>query len=168
MAKALKKKTSIDDQIVELIRVREIFADHEQLKQAIESPTVPDQVKKSILKQLLEKRVTPVTLHILYVLVDKKREAYLNQIISALEEIKRRENQVVQCHVRVPRSFTKKLQASLEKNLQEYTGKTVELVVEEDPDLLGGMIVTIGDRIIDGSMETQLAQIQERLAKVGT
>ena len=116
----------------------------------------------------MKKRVSKTTLHFLFVLVDKSREVYLEPIISAYEQIQRDENSVVECHVRVPRALTKKLEASLVKRLEDFTGKAVELVVHEDETMLGGMVITIGDRIIDGSIETQLAQIQERLAKIGS
>ncbi|MCA9793388.1 MAG: ATP synthase F1 subunit delta [Candidatus Eremiobacteraeota bacterium] len=163
-----KKAGNIDEQLQELIKVREILKGHDELKRAVEVPTLPDQVKKSILDKLLKKRVSKTTLHFLFVLVDKSREVYLEPIISAYEQIQRDENSVVECHVRVPRALTKKLEASLVKRLEDFTGKAVELVVHEDETMLGGMVITIGDRIIDGSIETQLAQIQERLAKIGS
>jgi F-type H+-transporting ATPase subunit delta len=42
-----------------------------------------------------------------------------------------------------------------------YTGKNVEMVIDEDPSILGGVVVRVGDILYDGSIKTQLASIRE-------
>lgn len=161
-------KKRIDEQLQELIRVRTIFEQHPSLKRAMQSPTVPVSVKKRILKELLTKHVSPTTLHFLFVLVDKSREVYIDLIIESYREIQRAEAGVVRCHVESKTELSTKLQAQLEKHLESYTGQKVELVVEENPQMLGGMIIRVGDRVIDGSLDSQLGDIQERLMKAGS
>lgn len=164
MAKADKQ---VDDQLADLQSVEGVLDKNPDLKTALESPTVASQVKKKILKEVFTKEITPRTLHLLYVLVDKGREEYLSAIIEAYEELMRQAQGVVQCHVTAPRALTKKMQSGLEKNLKDYLGRDIELVAEVDENMLGGMVITVGDRVIDTSLDTQLLQIQERLAKVG-
>lgn len=162
---ALAKK-KIDEQLKELITVSLILEEHPTLKRALEAPTVPGSVKKRILKELLTKRVGATTLNFFYVLVDKNREVYSQAILEAYRALIRDHQGVVQCTVRTASPLTKKLTSELEKSLEKYSGKEVELVVEEAPELLGGVVIRVGDRIIDASLETQLGQIRDRLLAV--
>lgn len=158
----------LDEQLGELIKVQLVFEEHAPLARAIQSPTVPSQVKKSILQRVLTKRVTDTTLHFLYVLVDKNREMYVPAIVEAYKELLRQERGQVEVVVQTASALDDKLIAQVEKQMLEYTGKKVELRQEVVPDLLGGLVLRIGDRIIDGSVRRQIIQIHERLSKAGT
>ena len=52
------------------------------------------------------------------------------------------------------------------KSLNEFSGREVELTEEVEPDLLAGMVVTVGDRVIDTSFRNQLREVEERLSRV--
>ncbi|MBI3926290.1 MAG: ATP synthase F1 subunit delta [Armatimonadetes bacterium] len=159
-------RKNIDDQLKELVTVERILQEHPSLKRALEAPTVPGSVKKRILKELLERRLDKTTLHFFYVLVDKNREVYVTTIIEAYRGLMRAHRGVVQCHVRTAVPLTADLTRDLTTSLGKYTGKKVELQVELAPELLGGMVIRVGDRIIDASLESQLEHIRERLLAI--
>jgi F-type H+-transporting ATPase subunit delta len=52
---------------------------------------------------------------------------------------------------------------SLVDALEAQTGKTVRLHVEEEPELIGGIVIRIGDRVFDGSVRNKLSSLHERL-----
>jgi F-type H+-transporting ATPase subunit delta len=54
-----------------------------------------------------------------------------------------------------------KIKAMLEK----MTGKSVEMHIEEDPSLIAGMVVKIGDKVYDGSIKSQLNNIRQLLGE---
>ena len=49
--------------------------------------------------------------------------------------------------------------------LEKMTGKSVEMMIEEDPSLLGGIVVRVGDTLYDGSIKTQLNNIRNLLGE---
>ena len=53
---------------------------------------------------------------------------------------------------------------ALARRLSELTGKQVLVETQEDPEILGGMIALIGDRLIDGSTRSKLLALKRRLA----
>jgi len=61
--------------------------------------------------------------------------------------------------------LTGELSARLQANLEELTGREVEMNVIEDPTLLGGIVVRVGDTLYDGSIKTQLNNMRNLLGR---
>ncbi|MBW2085692.1 MAG: F0F1 ATP synthase subunit delta, partial [Deltaproteobacteria bacterium] len=49
--------------------------------------------------------------------------------------------------------------------LEEMTGKTILLEVEQDAEIIGGIVAYVGDLTLDGSVRTQLENLKESLIK---
>lgn len=162
-----KKAGKLDEQLAELLKVQTTFRENGELARAVLSPTVPSVVKKSILRQVLERSLSETTLHFLYVLVDKNREIYLGLIIENYKELLREERGQVEIIVQSATELDAGLKKQVEERMLAYTGKKVDLKYEVEPTLLAGLVIRIGDRIIDGSVRHQLTQIHERLSKAG-
>ena len=163
-----KRSGQLDEQLAELVKVKLILDEHPQLTRALQSPTIPSSVKKSILKRVMEQRVSPSTLHFLYVLVDKGREAYVSLVVECYKELLRQERGQVAVMVQSAAPLDAAFQREVEAQLLAYTGKKVEITFEVDPELIGGLLLRVGDRIIDGTVRHQMIQIHERLSKAGT
>jgi len=163
-----KQQHQLDEQLAELIKVKLILEEHPPLSRALQSPTIPSSVKKSILQRVLAQRVSSTTLHFLYVLVDKGREAYVPLVVDCYKELLRQERGQVAVVVQSAAPLDAAFQREVEEKLLAYTGKKVEISFEVDPDLIGGLLLRVGDRIIDGTVRHQMIQIHERLSKAGT
>ncbi len=162
-----KGKNQIDEQLAELLKAQLILRDHSALAKALQSPTIPSAAKKSILEKVFKGRISDTTLYTFYVMVNKNREAYLDPIIENYRELVRQNRGQVEVVVQSPAALGAPLAKQLEEKMRAYTGKQVELKFEVVPELLGGVVIRIGDRIIDGSVRHQLNQIHERLSKAG-
>ncbi|MEW6277307.1 MAG: ATP synthase F1 subunit delta [Candidatus Eremiobacterota bacterium] len=152
------------NQLKELEKVYEIIKTHPALGRAVASPTIPSQVKKNILRQLLDQRVSTRTLHFFYLLVDKNREVYVRAVVEAFRELLRRDEGVVKCRAEVASPIDAATRDRLLEQLRKVTGMTIELEVVENPALLGGVVLAVGGRLIDGSLASQLQHIRQRLA----
>ena len=56
-------------------------------------------------------------------------------------------------------------QERLRRTLEQLTGTTVVMDVEEDPGIIGGLVARVGDLVLDGSVRTQLFSLRESLIK---
>lgn len=160
------KAGGLDKVEQDLILASEAVASHSGLKQALVSPTVADAVKRSVLEKVFKGKVSDTVLHFLFVLVDKGREEYLPTILEAFQERLRAEKGEVEAHVRSAKKLTAELRKSLEKNLETFAGKKIKLTEEVEPELIAGMVIVVGDRVIDTSFRHQLSEIQEKLSRV--
>ena len=104
-----------------------------------------------------------MVLQFIYVMIDRRREAALLLAIDGFIDLARRAQHIEVAKVRIVKKLTAAEEAQLRVNLEKLTGKKIELLYYIDPSIIGGMVIQIGDRLIDGSLERQLHDMQHAL-----
>jgi F-type H+-transporting ATPase subunit delta len=149
-------------------RVQKDLADsHRALLDALpllRNPRVSGADKKKKLQELLGAKVAPLTLKFLGMLVDKKRYELLPLVGVNLARLVNEKKNVAKAQVRAARPMTAEAQEALKKRLKDFSGKTVELEIREDAELIGGVVVRLGDWVLDGSLRGQLRRIKEKIS----
>lgn len=133
------------------------------LWEAITSPIIPPDKKRAIFDELFKDKVHAVTLSYLTLLVDKRREEALVRTEEEYILLANEARGIVQAEATTAKALDEAEQAQLAAKLSQTTGKQVELVCKVDPAVLGGVLVRIGDRVIDGSVKGQLEALREAL-----
>jgi len=144
----------------------EVFKKVPGLLDAFDSPGVPQDAKAKLLESLIGIHPVSRTTHnFLKVLLEHNRIRYYQQIYQNYVELVNERNGIVSARVSTSMPLEEPEIEVLEKKLSEATGKTVNMEPQTDADLLGGIVVQIGDTIFDGSIRTRLAEIKRRLAE---
>lgn len=130
---------------------------------ALRNPRVSSADKKKKLEGALAGKVSATTLRFLGLLIDKKRFELLPFIMSDLGKLINEKNNVARAQVRTARSLSADAQDKLKARLKTFAGKTIELDVKEDPELIGGVIVRLGDWVLDSSLRGQLRKMREMI-----
>jgi len=144
----------------------EIFKAVPDLMNAFDSPGVPNEAKEKLLQSLLEVHpINPIARNFLKVLLEHNRIRYYQHIYESYLDSVNEHNGVVSAKVSIAMPLDPSEVAVLEKKLSDVTGKTVNMESQTDADLLGGVVVQIGDTIFDGSIRTKLAEMKRRLAE---
>lgn len=151
------------DEDVEMIR--ESLEGSRELVLLFESPLLPRERKADLLKKLFEPRVSRTTLQFLLLLVDKGREGLFPAIVRAYHSLRDERQGIKEARARVAMKLTAEEEQRLKKQLEEVTGSRIRLRVVEDPSLIGGIVVHVGDTVYDGSVQHQLATLREQLEK---
>jgi len=142
-----------------------VVAGRDDLRHFMQSPQVPTQEKKALIHDTLSGRVEMVFLHFVELLLDKDRILYLADIhtafVARVEAHKGLQRARVVTAVPLADDLAQKLRARLEA----LTGQTIILDKKVDPAVIGGVCVTMGDRILDGTVRTGLALLRETLEK---
>ncbi len=131
------------------------------------SPVISPEKKKRVIDALLEERVDDLTRRFLHLLVDKDREAIVARMLEAYKARRDEQRNIVEVLARVAEALSDDDRAALVATLEAMTGQTVRLRVEEAPELLGGLVVRIGDTVYDGSVRNKLANLRDRLRAGG-
>ena len=96
-------------------------------------------------------------------MVDKRRESILAEVETEYVRLANDFRNVCIVHVTSAVPLTEDEKTRLTAKLSKATGKTVRLVLAEEPDLVGGLVVQIGDTVKDGSIKGNLASLREKL-----
>ena len=127
-------------------------------------PRVPAAEKKKQLALRLSGKVSPVVLRFLELLIDKKRFDLLPMVAVDVTKLVAEKNHLAKAHVRTARPLSADAQQKLKDKLKNFAGKNIELDIKEDPELIGGLIVRLGDWVLDSSLRGQLKGMREALS----
>ena len=101
---------------------------------------------------------------LLVVLVRKGREAIFDNIVGQFEGFHDAEQNRIHVHVSSARGMEADVKAAIEKAVAEASRKTVVVHEKTDPSLIAGLVVRVGDIVVDGSLRSRLREIGARLA----
>ena len=131
----------------------------------MQSPQVPTQEKKALIHKVLDGQVEPVLVQFLELLLDKDRMVHLADIhveFGSLAEAHQGYRRAVAVTA-IP--LADDLAQQLTERLEALSGQKIILEKKVDPAVLGGVCVTMGDQIYDGTLRTGLDRMRGALEK---
>ncbi len=144
----------------ELFRVARTLESNDELRTTLTDAQIPASRRQQVVEDLLGGRAHPVTTSLVSMVVGAGRARDLPAIIDELVRLSAagadKEVAEVRSAVELDDGQKQRLVAALEK----ATGKKVELKVIVDPSVLGGIVAQVGDTVIDGTVRTQLQQLE--------
>ncbi len=146
--------------------VADACANSRDLRLLLQSPVVKADKKERILESLFNGKVGPMSMAFIGILVRKGREAMLPEIAEAFDEIRKEHDGVITCLVTsaVPLDEAARRKVS-ELAAAKYPGKSITLSEKVDPNLIGGVVVRIGDEQYDGSVSRQLNDLRRKFSE---
>jgi F-type H+-transporting ATPase subunit delta len=147
----------------ELFRFARIVEGNDELRMALSNPGQPAERRAAIVDELLENRSLQMTRAIAAFIVGAGRGHDLPAIVARFVELaaQSREHEVAEVRSAVPLDDAQVQR--LAQALGRATHKNIEVRVVVDPTLLGGIVATIGDTVIDGTVRHRLEQLKETL-----
>jgi F-type H+-transporting ATPase subunit delta len=128
---------------------------------ALRHPRVSVADKKKLLHAQLDTNVGPTTLRFLELLIEKKRYELFAMVAAVYARLAADKRGVAKAHVRTAAPLSADAQKTLAARLKIFAGKDIELEIKEDPELIGGIAVKIGDWVLDSSLRGQLRRLRE-------
>lgn len=128
------------------------------------SPQVPTTEKRTTVGRILGEEGQPLALNLAGLLIDRGRFGMMPGIYDAFHALllERRGIAVGELTTAVPLGDEEL--DFVKRHLRIIVGKEVEVRAIVDPDIIGGIIVRVGDQLIDGSVTSQLRKLRDRLA----
>lgn len=146
----------------ELAAVTAALSDPE-VSQAMLNPRLNLAHRVQIGMQLLE-GVSEQARNLARLLIERQRTAYVREVLAAYDELADRASGVLRAEVVTAVPVDAKVTEQITSALSRRFGQSVRPVIRQDPAIIGGLVVRIGDRVIDDSIRTHLQQLQASLA----
>ena len=96
-------------------------------------------------------------------LIERSRTGVLGDLVETYDILTDRESGVIRAEVITAIPVDSELKKHIGSVLGEKLGGAVQTEVRQDPDIIGGLIIRIGDRVIDNSVRTRLQQLRTAL-----
>lgn len=148
----------------ELYRVARAVEGSDELRMRLSDTAIPVGTREAIVEDLLgAEGATQTTRALVTFVVAAGRANQLPAIVDAFVDAAAAARQHVVAEVRSAVPLDDEHQERLARVLGEATGRQVELKVVVDESVVGGIVARVGDRVIDGSVRSRLAQLREVL-----
>ncbi|WP_337999113.1 F0F1 ATP synthase subunit delta [Desulfofalx alkaliphila] len=147
----------------ELKGVSQVVESERGIQRILYHPQITAAEKREVLKQLFEGRVSETIMNFLYLLMDRQREAYLNDIVVEFIHLANAARNKVDAQVVSAVELSDGQKEQLAGVLNKLAGKEVSPEYKVDASLIGGLLVRIGDKVIDGSVKHKLESLRQRL-----
>ena len=139
------------------------LAADERVATYLTNHSVTGEQKLETLNATLDSTVQPETRNLAKLLIQRNRSGLIPEIRDIFDEQVRAERGITVAQVTTAEPLSAAEQALVLEKLQAVTGSQVELDVQVDPEIIGGIIVRIGDQVIDGSVRNKLEKLRSRL-----
>jgi F-type H+-transporting ATPase subunit delta len=154
---------TLDEVEDELFRFARSYESSDALRNALSDEHVPAEKRQAIVEDLLGGKTTSTTVQLVSMVVGTGRSRDIPAIVDSLVLRASNAKQLDVAEVRTAVALTDDQQARLKAALENATGKSVNLKTVVDPSVVGGVVATIGDVVIDDTVRTRIEQLKSRL-----
>jgi F-type H+-transporting ATPase subunit delta len=149
----------------ELFRVARTVTAEPQLRTALSDPAVPGEARQALVRDLIGSRADATTTRLVEHVVVSSRGRRVEAVLEQLVELAASRRSEVVAEVTAAIELSAQQEQRLAAALQRVYGTVVRLQVTVDPTLVGGIVVRVGDEVIDGSVVHRLAAARDAVVR---
>ena len=128
------------------------------------NPLYPMELREKVMAQLIsELQANQLIANFFNLVIQKKRADILPEIATEFQVLVDADQNISRGTVISATEISGELQAKVQSTLENITGKKVILASDIDPSIIGGIVAKVGDLVMDGSIKTQLAGLNESI-----
>lgn len=147
--------------------IEQVLSENPDFEKLMQHPGIPVEEKEKILTNVWEGRVSREMLGLMLLLLQKKHYNKLSGVLDYFVTRVMEQEEIGIAYVRTPMPLSQEQKNAVEKKLIETTSyRSFEMHFEEDASLIGGMVIRIGDHVLDNSVKTKLEHLSRQLYQI--
>jgi F-type H+-transporting ATPase subunit delta len=159
-----KRQDTIDRTLDDVREIARLFS-HRTLAYLLKEPKIPLQRKENAIRKAIASRVLPTSLNLALLIVQRELVEVMPTIARELERlVLNYKNQAV-AEVTTAMPMDQQQQDAVRQALEHRTSKTILMQAKVSPEILGGVIARVGDKVIDGSVRYRLSALRQQLLR---
>jgi F-type H+-transporting ATPase subunit delta len=160
-----REQNALDAIQADMLQVIEVIKSNSQLQAVLKNPIIKLDKKESILNSIFGKSAHPLLVAFFKLLIEKRRAGVLFATAKEFIVEFNQEKGIVEASVLSAAPLSSEQQEQIISLINKEYGKQVILSNEIDPDLIGGFILTVGDKQIDTSIAGKLNRLEQHFLK---
>ncbi len=140
------------------------LAENKHLQTFFFSPRFSSSEKKDAIRRIIEGGDERF-LNFLELLAERHRLPATFRIRRAFDELWREEHKLLSVEVTSAVELDEALVRSIGERIEERTGRRIELTSRVDPDIIGGLILRVGNKVLDASVHGRLQRLRKQIAR---
>lgn len=146
--------------------VAEVLRTNEELGKLMNHPKIMKEDKVKIIEESFDKASREV-IGLMTLMIQKGRAEEILSVLDYFVDLVKEEKKIGQAHVTTAVELSTSQREKIEKKLLDTTKyETFEMSYQVDESLIGGMVIRIGDRVVDSSIKTKLYDLSRELRKI--
>lgn len=161
---AATKMKTLDQVEKDLVKFQATIKKDEKLRDILANPTIQRKTMMSAIKHVGEtSNMTPASTNLLVTLAENGRLKKVDAVINAFKTIMAAHRGEVVCEVTTAKPLESAQQSKLESALKAFLkpNETLHITSKVDPTIIGGMVVSIGDKYVDMSIASKVKKYKE-------
>lgn len=161
------EENRMDEFFEAAVGLTEVLRTNEDFGKLMSHPKIMKEDKVKIVEETFDGRIPKEMVGLMTLMVTKNREEDILAVFDYFVELVKEEKKIGKADVKTAIPLSDAQKAQVEKKLLATTPyETFEMNYEVDKSLIGGMIVRIGDRVVDSSIKTKLGHLSRDLKKI--
>lgn len=158
---------TVDSLLEEVEAVSEVLTANDEYVKLLTHPKLPLEEKVSLVEQTFRGKASDSLTGFLVTIVEKGRFAEIHDILSYFTDKVREYQKIGVAHVTSATVLSEQEKQSIEKRLLDTTSYVKFIMdYQTDASLIGGMVIRIGDRVVDSSIKSKLNQMAKGLSQI--
>jgi F-type H+-transporting ATPase subunit delta len=150
--------------VADMHKLAETYAESSELQKIMGNPLIPEGDRLATMSEIADRLgLSPLSKNAAGLLARRKRMFAVPAIAAELDRLSDEKAGIARATVISAERLSEAYQQRLVQELSEMTGKKIVLESKQDPELLAGLIVRIGDQVIDGSAKARIAELASQL-----
>jgi F-type H+-transporting ATPase subunit delta len=159
-----KEQDKLDDIRAQLGEFADAMHDSRELQTFFFSPYFSTQEKDDGLDRAVS-GADPIVVNFLKLLIENHRMPVIFRVRRGYEDLWEHENRLLPVQVTSAGEVDRAAVKSIGDRIAEQTGQKVDLSAGVEPDLLGGIVVRVGNQVLDASIRNRLEQLRKQVAR---
>ena len=135
--------------------------ENSMFRQLLDNPVIKPPQKRKVMAELLEKRIHPLTLNFVNIIIRNRREIMLPDVIRDFINLYEKTKGITRAHVVSAVGMDETSRQQLQKKLNTLFEADVRMTTETNPDLIGGFVMRVGEQQYDASLSSALGKMRK-------
>jgi len=158
-----KKGDVVKSVEADLDAVAGLLARDQRFKDFLFSPRIARDEKVGLVERVFSDRVTAITMKAIRLMLSKRREALFGEVRDEFVKLRREFGKVLYAQVLSSSELSEAERKRIVEKLEKASGKKVEPEFRVDPTLIGGVKVSYGNFVLDGTIRGGLRRLRDQL-----